>query len=178
MHEFLWRPVSSVIVDVVLGHMSKGSLRNPATYLHVTIRMADRHNEASSNAPLMQEFGPAGQITSRVMNLMQQYQDMGADTSRIIFRIPATWEGIAAAKDLEGRGIATHLILINRCTHTRLHCRRRCGFLGVYRRGRGRESLVSKGAEPGPKWQCVTCSSCADFNLVVAQQAFGGCEWS
>lgn len=63
-------------------------------------------------------FGSVGQITSRVMNLIQQYQDMGADTSRIIFRIPATWEGIAAAKELEGRGVATHLILINRCGHS------------------------------------------------------------
>ncbi len=49
------------------------------------------------------------------MNLVQQYQDMGSDISRIIFRIPATWEGIQAAKDLEARGIATHIILINRC---------------------------------------------------------------
>ena len=56
----------------------------------------------------------AGKLTRRVMNLVQQYQDMGSDISRIIFRIPGTWEGIQAAKDLEARGIATHIILINR----------------------------------------------------------------
>ena len=55
-----------------------------------------------------------GKITRRVLNLVQQYQDMGSDISRIIFRIPGTWEGIQAAKDLEAQGIATHIILINR----------------------------------------------------------------
>lgn len=33
---------------------------------------------------------------------------------RVLIRIPATWEGIQAAKALEAQGVATHLILVYR----------------------------------------------------------------
>lgn len=40
---------------------------------------------------------------------------MGLPADKIIVRIPATWEGIQAAKKLEAEGIATHIILVYRC---------------------------------------------------------------
>jgi len=44
---------------------------------------------------------------------------------RYLLRIPATWEGIQAAKQLEDAGIATHLVLVYRygCAPADISCK-------------------------------------------------------
>jgi transaldolase len=42
------------------------------------------------------------------------YEEVGVPRSRVLLRIPATWEGIQAAKQLESEGITTHLVLVYR----------------------------------------------------------------
>ncbi|HLR17565.1 MAG TPA: transaldolase family protein [Alcanivoracaceae bacterium] len=48
----------------------------------------------------------------RARNLINIYRFFGADTSRVLIKIAATWEGIQAAKVLEAEGIRCNLTLI------------------------------------------------------------------
>ena len=54
-------------------------------------------------------------IVTRAQHLMTLYDELGIKRDRVIVRIPATWEGIQAAGQLEKQGINTHLILVYRC---------------------------------------------------------------
>ncbi|CAL8466910.1 g6446 [Coccomyxa elongata] len=51
-------------------------------------------------------------IISRAENLLKNYTDMDISQDRILLRVPGTFEGIQAAKELESRGIQTHIILV------------------------------------------------------------------
>ncbi len=46
---------------------------------------------------------------------MALFKEAEVPADKYLLRIPATWQGIQAAKVLEGEGAATHLILIYRC---------------------------------------------------------------
>eukprot|EP00884_Botryococcus_braunii_P009450 jgi/Botrbrau1/18506/Bobra.0072s0084.2 len=54
----------------------------------------------------------ADKVYQRAHNLLAGYKEMGLPQDKVIIRIPATWEGIQAAKKLEAEGIATHIILV------------------------------------------------------------------
>ena len=54
---------------------------------------------------------------SRAQRLLRLYEEMEVPQSRILMRIPATWEGLQAAKQLEAQGIACHAILVYRSAH-------------------------------------------------------------
>ena len=56
-------------------------------------------------------FDTAATVT-RAERLIALYQAEGIDTRRILIKIAATWEGIAAAAQLERRGIHTNLTLL------------------------------------------------------------------
>ncbi|MDC8829667.1 transaldolase [Alteromonas gilva] len=45
-------------------------------------------------------------------HLLSLYRDQGIDTSRVLIKIAATWEGIQAAKILEAQGIKTNVTLV------------------------------------------------------------------
>lgn len=49
---------------------------------------------------------------------MEMYTDMGIDEDRLIFQVPATWEGIQAVEKLEKEGICTIVELIFRSSQT------------------------------------------------------------
>lgn len=49
---------------------------------------------------------------ARARNLAEHYKDMRVD--RYLLRIPGTWQGIQAVKQLEADGIPTHVTLIYR----------------------------------------------------------------
>lgn len=53
-------------------------------------------------------------MISRAESLLKNYTDMDISQDRILLRIPGTFEGIQAAKELESRGIQTHIILVYR----------------------------------------------------------------
>lgn len=55
----------------------------------------------------------AGKLVSRARNLAAHYKEMKIE--RFLVRIPGTWEGIQAVKQLEADGIPTHVTLIYRC---------------------------------------------------------------
>jgi transaldolase len=49
-------------------------------------------------------------LVSKAQALAAAYKELGVDVpSKILFRIPATWEGIAAAGKLEAAGLRTHV---------------------------------------------------------------------
>jgi transaldolase len=56
-------------------------------------------------------FDTSATVT-RAERLIELYQAEGIDTQRILIKIAATWEGIAAAAQLERRGIHTNLTLL------------------------------------------------------------------
>ncbi len=49
---------------------------------------------------------------ARAERLIELYQAQGVPTERVLIKIAATWEGIAAAEQLERRGIHTNLTLL------------------------------------------------------------------
>ncbi|MBS0652992.1 MAG: transaldolase [Verrucomicrobia bacterium] len=51
-------------------------------------------------------------IVARCRRLISLFEDAGADCNRVILKIPASWEGIAAVKDLEKEGIRCNITLI------------------------------------------------------------------
>ena len=57
-------------------------------------------------------FLPVEQIVSRAKNIKAHYDDMGVD--RFLVRIPGSWEGIQAVKQLEADGIPCHVTLVYR----------------------------------------------------------------
>ena len=46
---------------------------------------------------------------------MGEYELLGVPLDRVLLRMPATWQGIQAARQLEAEGINTHLVLVYRC---------------------------------------------------------------
>mmetsp|Transcript_1007 Transcript_1007/g.2807 ORF Transcript_1007/g.2807 Transcript_1007/m.2807 type:complete len:397 (+) Transcript_1007:39-1229(+) len=48
----------------------------------------------------------------RAHRIIQMYQEMGIDKSRVLIKIAGTWEGIQAAKKLEKEGINTNITLV------------------------------------------------------------------
>lgn len=56
-------------------------------------------------------FDTAATVT-RAQRLIALYQGEGVDTTRVLIKIAATWEGIEAARQLEQQGIATNLTLL------------------------------------------------------------------
>ena len=53
-------------------------------------------------------------MLSRAHTLIENYKENGVSSDRILIRLPATWQGIQAAKQLEAEGIASHVTLIYR----------------------------------------------------------------
>lgn len=51
-------------------------------------------------------------MVEQVHKLIGLYAEMSVPTSKLIFRIPATWEGIQAAAALEKEGIATQVFMV------------------------------------------------------------------
>eukprot|EP00475_Leptophrys_vorax_P037710 TRINITY_DN6537_c0_g1_i1.p1 TRINITY_DN6537_c0_g1~~TRINITY_DN6537_c0_g1_i1.p1 ORF type:complete len:248 (+),score=26.62 TRINITY_DN6537_c0_g1_i1:94-837(+) len=53
-------------------------------------------------------------IVQRVHELLDMYDEVEVHRNRVLFKIPATWEGIEAARKLEAEGIQTHVTGVNR----------------------------------------------------------------
>lgn len=49
-------------------------------------------------------------LVARANQLVSLYTDLGVQRNRILLRMPATWEAIQAAKQLESEGLACHLV--------------------------------------------------------------------
>lgn len=54
----------------------------------------------------------ADQIVNRGRNIKAHYDEMNVD--RYLLRIPGSWEGIQAVKQLEAEGIPCHVTLVYR----------------------------------------------------------------
>lgn len=54
----------------------------------------------------------AAATVARAQRLIALYQAEGVDTTRVLIKIAATWEGIEAARQLQQQGIATNLTLL------------------------------------------------------------------
>ncbi|KAI4327097.1 hypothetical protein L6164_019597 [Bauhinia variegata] len=51
-------------------------------------------------------------IIRKVHDLLKLYNDVNVPPQRLLFKIPATWQGIEAARLLESEGIQTHLTFV------------------------------------------------------------------
>lgn len=57
------------------------------------------------------------ELVKQVKELTKMYTDMGIAEDRLIFQVPATWEGIQAVEKLEKQGICTIVQLIFRSAY-------------------------------------------------------------
>ena len=57
-------------------------------------------------------------MVQQVQELLKMYTSMDVDQDRLIFQIPATWEGICAIEKLEQTGICTIVELVFRFAYT------------------------------------------------------------
>eukprot|EP00897_Mesotaenium_endlicherianum_P009762 jgi/Mesen1/8814/ME000053S08222 len=51
-----------------------------------------------------------GRVSTEVRTLAKLYNEVEVPQDRVLFRIPATWQGIEAARQLEDDGIQTHVV--------------------------------------------------------------------
>ncbi|CAA2964455.1 probable transaldolase [Olea europaea subsp. europaea] len=51
-------------------------------------------------------------IVQKVYKLLELYSEVGVAPERLLFKIPATWQGIEASRLLESEGIQTHMTLV------------------------------------------------------------------
>eukprot|EP01023_Acetabularia_acetabulum_P021063 TRINITY_DN2101_c0_g1_i2.p1 TRINITY_DN2101_c0_g1~~TRINITY_DN2101_c0_g1_i2.p1 ORF type:complete len:412 (-),score=67.12 TRINITY_DN2101_c0_g1_i2:112-1266(-) len=62
------------------------------------------------------EVNPSSSTTEEMVSeagiLLPLFEDLGVEKDRVLMRLPGTWEGIQAAKQLEARGINTHIALV------------------------------------------------------------------
>uniref|UniRef100_A0A453RXK5 Transaldolase n=1 Tax=Aegilops tauschii subsp. strangulata TaxID=200361 RepID=A0A453RXK5_AEGTS len=56
-------------------------------------------------------------IVQRVHELLQIYNEHDIPSERLLFKIPATWQGIEASRLLESEGTQTHLTFVYRHVH-------------------------------------------------------------
>ena len=47
-----------------------------------------------------------------VLQLKSEFEALGIDTDRILFKIAATWEGLQASRELEAQGLKTNMTLV------------------------------------------------------------------
>ena len=75
------------------------------------------HAELSTCPVIIHKAGTccAEALLKRARNIVAEYALVGVPQDRFLLRIPATWEGIQAAGQLEAEGVATHLVLVYRC---------------------------------------------------------------
>jgi transaldolase len=57
---------------------------------------------------------PADAVVKKVHHLCEMYSEMGVAPTKLIFRVPGTWEAIQAAGMLEREGIATQVFHVYR----------------------------------------------------------------
>lgn len=62
----------------------------------------------------------------KARRIIELYDQMGVDTSRVLIKIASTWEGIRAAEQLEKDGIRCNLTLLFSFTQAAACCRCRC----------------------------------------------------
>lgn len=54
----------------------------------------------------------ADEMVAKAHTLLGMYDEMKVGKGRLIFRLPATWQGIQAAGQLESEGVATQVFLV------------------------------------------------------------------
>lgn len=86
-------------------------------------------------APLSPAPFASDALASRARSLVGLYQEMGVASTKLIFRVPATWAGIQAAAILEKEGIATQVFHIYRCGRGVSHRPRAAQHGGLRREG-------------------------------------------
>ena len=58
----------------------------------------------------------ADAMVAKGMHMVELYEENSVPLSRLIMRLPGTWAGIQAAKQLEQKGVATQVYLVYRYT--------------------------------------------------------------
>uniref|UniRef100_A0A7S0S3P8 Transaldolase n=1 Tax=Chlamydomonas leiostraca TaxID=1034604 RepID=A0A7S0S3P8_9CHLO len=54
----------------------------------------------------------AAKMVAKAKSLVALYKEVGVPASRLLMRIPATWAGVQACKELEKAGIACHIYMV------------------------------------------------------------------
>jgi transaldolase len=103
----------STEVDPRLAYNTGKGLGRAAGVDHGTYKWMHGHARIPAKPPSL-FLGFAEKLVSSGARLVRLYEGMGVSKDRIILRLPATWEAIQAAGELQKQGIATHLVLVYR----------------------------------------------------------------
>ena len=65
----------------------------------------------STEVNIFQAFNTAA-MHMQACRILNMYQSLGIDTTRVLIKLPGTWEGIQAARKLEASGFKTNITLV------------------------------------------------------------------
>ena len=102
-----------VAIERALSDPAAKSNRIDTALANVGALFAKRVSGAVSTEVDPRVARDADAIVARAKALLALYEERGVKGDKVLIRIPATWEGIEAAKRLEAEGKKTHVILVS-----------------------------------------------------------------
>ena len=71
-------------------------------------------------------------IVSKTERLMKMFQEVNVETNKLLFKIPATWEGVQAMRQLENKGVPCHATLCYCLEQTALAAKANASLIQIY----------------------------------------------
>ena len=71
-------------------------------------------------------------IVSKTERLMKMFREVNVETNKLLFKIPATWEGVQAMRQLENKGVPCHATLCYCLEQTALAAKANASLIQIY----------------------------------------------
>ena len=71
-------------------------------------------------------------IVSKTERLMKMFREVNVETNKLLFKIPATWEGVQAIRQLENKGVPCHATLCYCLEQTALAAKANASLIQIY----------------------------------------------
>ena len=71
-------------------------------------------------------------IVSKTERLMKMFREVNVESNKLLFKIPATWEGVQAMRQLENKGVPCHATLCYCLEQTALAAKANASLIQIY----------------------------------------------
>ena len=71
-------------------------------------------------------------IVNKTERLMKMFREVNVETNKLLFKIPATWEGVQAIRQLENKGVPCHATLCYCLEQTALAAKANASLIQIY----------------------------------------------
>ena len=71
-------------------------------------------------------------IVNKTERLMKMFREVNVETNKLLFKIPATWEGVQAMRQLENKGVPCHATLCYCLEQTALAAKANASLIQIY----------------------------------------------